>query len=743
MDLHTISDSQRRIYKLLSDRKLKDAILELRALSAQLGEWRFTERIDALNTSYQLMLSYLKQGVKDPERDKLYRKLLAEGFVLADNMTDRAFSKESNSLYYSKKRVFQRGSDSIQNAFIRLDSELNNLSMTEFLDSEEDSKKKAAHFERQAEQEAIQLFNAIWVNYPSEPEDYDTLKEILSIGSLTVPFQSLMVSALTLSLLEWFDESKVLLLLDNAEHPEADVRARAFVGIVFVFLKYDKRALLSDKIRARLESLFDDEDTVRELHAIQMQLIRSRETERITRKINEEIFPEMMKHSISSANRTKSGDLLKDSNDFEFNPEWEEYFKDSGMIDKLQEITDLQQEGSDVLMSAFSGLKNYPFFSQISNWFIPFIPNHSEINIPGKQVSAGFSNFMDSVREGNFMCNSDKYSFTLSTLQMPESERNLLLDQFHKETEEMTQLQEDKMKESAISLLEKGSNLYIQDLYRFFKLYPRKGEFRDPFNESLSFFHLAPFSQIFQNIDSLRLIAELLFKKGFYQDALGVFEMLSEKSLSDATIYQKIGFCYQSWGEYEKAVKAYQQADIIKPDSLWTLRRMALCYRNLKQFDKALENYKRIDAIDPDNINIELNIGNCYLELKCYDEALKYYFKVDYFDPDNNRAWRSVAWTSFLGGKPEQAQRYYARILDNKPNYLDYMNAGHNELLLGNIKTAVLYYRKCVEAEGSSITTFQKVFTEDLPILIEVGVAEDDIPLIIDLALYEEENKNS
>ena len=41
-------------------------------------------------------------------------------------------------------------------------------------------------------------------------------------------------------------------------------------------------------------------------------------------------------------------------------------------MNKLQEFTDLQMEGSDVLMGTFSMLKHFDFFRDEENWFLPF-----------------------------------------------------------------------------------------------------------------------------------------------------------------------------------------------------------------------------------------------------------------------------------------------------------------------------------------------------------------------------------
>ena len=40
----------------------------------------------------------------------------------------------------------------------------------------------------------------------------------------------------------------------------------------------------------------------------------------------------------------------------------------------------LQVEGSDVLMSAFSQLKDFDFFKDVTNWFLPFYKENPIVN---------------------------------------------------------------------------------------------------------------------------------------------------------------------------------------------------------------------------------------------------------------------------------------------------------------------------------------------------------------------------
>ena len=62
------------------------------------------------------------------------------------------------------------------------------------------------------------------------------------------------------------------------------------------------------------------------------------------------------------------------------NPDWEEAIEKSGLGDKLREMNELQLEGADVYMSTFAGLKSYPFFREVHNWFYPFTKQQSDVH---------------------------------------------------------------------------------------------------------------------------------------------------------------------------------------------------------------------------------------------------------------------------------------------------------------------------------------------------------------------------
>ncbi len=375
------------------------------------------------------------------------------------------------------------------------------------------------------------------------------------------------------------------------------------------------------------------------------------------------------------------------------------------------------------------------FFNEVGNWFLPFYRRYSSLKpIFGENAE---KHGLDSIVEAPFMCNSDKYSLCFSFIQMPPMHREVVISQIDSQfSDAVQQSKEELATVGKRQLVEQIAGQYIQDLYRFFKLYPYRYEFEDIFALGLDFHHLPILAPYLQDEESLLMIAEYYLRKNYFSDALSIYNQLEVKDQTSEMLYQKIGYCKQMSGDWQGALDAYLRADLLNPDSKWLIRRIANCYRSLKRPEEALVYYRRLESLLPDDLSIQLNIGHCYLELRNFDEALKCYYKVDYLDSKSHKAWRPIAWCSFLTGKFDQARHYYKQILDEKPNAQDYMNAGHTEWILQNIKGALQFYKENVRLEEGDFHKFNEQFIQDIPDLLIAGVEPDEIPLVLDQLRY-------
>ncbi len=210
-----------------------------------------------------------------------------------------------------------------------------------------------------------QIFNFVWLDDDYSEVEKQSLSNLLSNELIPISTRSLVITALTLNLQETFDESKIEILLESCSNKEKEIRQRAIIGILLTFRKYDSRLHLYPDINHLLEHLSEDNSFITSVVNIILLFILSKDTEKITRRINDEIIPEMMKLSPILNKKIKSDDLLSDTGMDDKNPEWQDFIEEIGLNDKLQEFTELQMSGADVMYSSFAHLKSYPFFNDI------------------------------------------------------------------------------------------------------------------------------------------------------------------------------------------------------------------------------------------------------------------------------------------------------------------------------------------------------------------------------------------
>ena len=735
MNSRDIISLKKDILQNLSKRQLKDAFESLMKLTINTQDWKISETLSELETNYKFMLHYLFEGVEDPERESVYNNLLRSLYELADDSADELLRIESSNVFYEKYRINSLKNGAISGYASQLKDVADSIALIDLLEDGEEKTNKKRELAVKRERIASDIFNMVFVSPRADENDFNDYISFVTNFSLPVREKSLFLSAITLSLFHRFDFRKIQVLMQASALDNIQLRARAIVGLVVVMQMYDVRWALYPELQNQLDTLSEKPEFRKAILRTIIQLIRSRETEQITKKIKEEILPEMMKFNNLAGRKLNMDELMGGDSDFsEKNPEWQKELEESGLGKKLQEYSNLQMEGADVFHSTFSGLKNFSFFSDMGNWFLPFDPSYSEFStlFPEEKKSALLQ---AAVVDSGHMCNSDKYSFCLSLLQIPATQREMMLGRMGAESEEIKQLQKEAKEMNPAIDEEVVSNQYIQDLYRFFKLNPYRNSFYDIFRLSLNFYDKKSIAPLISNIEDMKKIALYCFDKNNFGEALNIFNRLIAIDDQSDDIWQKVGYCRQMINDLEGALDAYLQADLLKPNDSWIIKRIAQLYRSQKQPELSLEYYKKAAKLTPDNINIELNIGHCYLELNDYEQALNTYFKVELLDSKGAKALRPIAWTAFLQKKYDLAQKYYSRILTGKPTVHDYLNAGHVELCMGNKKEAVEYYKQALY-QDNDFELFQMLFDADRVTLINHGVDERIFPYLFDQIKY-------
>lgn len=729
MNAGQIHATFKSISHFLVSGQVKNAFDKINVLVNELQIGEYADRLEDLQQNYRFLLHYYITGVDDPQRKSVYNKLIAKIFILNSELREELILRNSSNYEYTQKRYYPHTKK--HHSTIDLSNALKHYhNQTALLKSSEDVQPGELKRLRSNYESLIpEFFGMYWLSTVIGSQEKILFNEIMHKDYPGWIEKSVMISALTLNLWRMFDESKLMLLFDACLVEDQNVKQRALVGLCFVMAKYNRFLPFFPSIRNRLVLLADDHHIVDNFQNIFIQIIATVETEKITKKMQEEILPEVMKISPMLKDKMDADSLINSEEWEEENPEWQEMLEKSGVSDKLKELSELQLEGADVYMSTFSLLKNFPFFSEFTNWFMPFDSQNSAVNelfkTDDKTLLSAFVN-------NNIMCNSDKYSFCLSIMQMPESQRGMLKQSFKLEAEQLDEMSRDEAILTPNIVSKNISRLYIQDLFRFFKLNPQHTDFSDMFSFSLLMHRSYLFEILSVNHDFELNIGEYYFSKNHYAQALELFEKIQHEITPTAALYQKIGYSYQLTSQFPKALEAYLKSDLIQPDDKWTVRKIALCYRVMGNFEKALEFYQQTDYLKPNQLSVLMQIGHCYVELGRFKDALAVYFKLDALGEENVRVWRAISWCSFISGNLDQSEYYTKKLLANEPNAHDYLNAGHISWCQHKLADAIEYYHKSLELQQNSWELFLEAFNEDKSFLTANGIDADEIPLLLD-----------
>ena len=728
MEPKDINPTINKVNGLLRQGRIAAAMEQLTTVARDAGLEHIVNQVEQVKVSYQFLLRYFAQGVPDPHRDEVLQHIVKSLYDIVDSTYMALLKQNTAELVVVKQRELK--SVALDTLFARLHEANDRYSLLMSVDEEQRDKNAVKMSLEQREQAETDVFNKIWTMHPLTSADALVISDALADKVLPDYAKAHVMAALLLGLAKCYDDAKLELLLKAYSESDSDeVQVRALVGAMLAIDHYRDRIAGNRNIALLVDAISTREHFVDDVNSIHMQLARSRNTSNITRRVREEIMPDLIKmrpEFLSKINDKQRSD----NEERDINPEWEEWLEKSGFAERMEEFTDLQLEGGDVYISTFAMLKSFAFFQTLSNWFLPY---HDDCTTVGRVFGDDTDNALRQiVGDVPNLCNSDKYSLCLSMGSVPQAQREFMLHQIE---EQNVNLQE--LKAASLPVDRSRSwlvNRYVQDLYRFFMLYPRHGEFKPLFNGKFDFATLEGLAPLVTRPDTVQALAEFYFKNDFYADAITNYRRIIEAGGDyNPLCFQKTGYAHESLGHYDKAIECYERYLIFKDDDLWTLKHIAACLRTLKRYDEALARYEKVCQLKPDNVANILNVGHCLLEMGRHDEALQRYYQADLLDEKRHRAWRPIAWVSFLTNNFDRALDYYNRIVeDDTATSQDLLNRGHVLLAMQRVSDALDSYKRSLAACKDDKADFVKAFDADRDILIKHGVAPADIPLIID-----------
>lgn len=729
---------------------MKSSYKPTKVINSLIDEGRIIEAIDHISkndlrgacramlsqyaSTYKYMLGYFEKsvpGTTDASREDIAADIMEGLRCCADLLEVSELEQTESGLYFSIRRI--RGihpDENIISGLERLEKELNVSDL--MIDSESYSVDKR----RQTEKAGNNLFQNIWTTLHISKQEKEALHAFLvkPATELSYPYQSLALSALLLGSLQYFDSGKLKLLLEAALTCEDNrLVAKALAGALLVITRYEKRVKTNKELKALCSAVEDNEVLASATGKFVSSMLRTVDTDRVNKKVNEDIIPELMRMKPDIEKTMRH--LGEKSNSFEpeENPEWEDLLNKTGITEKLKELTEMQMDGADIFMSAFSQMKGFSFFRTVSNWFVPFDKNRTELT---SAVDTIPETMIKLLTEGRYFCSSDKYSMILAMAKMPVSQFQMMSGQLSEQMESMREEMNTTLLGGKGDIASEMS-MYLKDLYRFFRLKNEDAE--DPFKTIFDLPHTAPFEPLHRDTQVLRSMAEFYFRYGYYKQAYKLFtELCDIKEDVEEDILQKQGYCLQLLGDNEEALKAYRNAELLNPDSDWLLKRIAMLLRDMKRYDEAAVYARKVLERKPDNLNLEMLLGTSLMLGNHPEEALKSFYKIKYLNPENVKVLRPIAWCEFLMHNYDKSAGMYNSLTDLKA--VDMLNCGHALLCKGDIGGASKSYRSCINLLSGNKSEFRAMMDEDRHFLMAAGLDPLTLSLICDLAISEDKD---
>ena len=697
---------------LIEQNRISDALQALKAdanLVTSHRAWNIQNKLQQLLQSYNYMLQYFEQGVTDDQRPNVYKNIQRQAILL------------NEQIGYEQR---------LSISTIEKDNTATNQDLIQLV-----SKLELMQDNNQEHQNCTNiLFNKIWrVSGLWTTQEFNTVSQLLSGDTICQNDKLIIISAITLAVLEQFDNLKYNVIISMLASNIWPIRARAAVGTVLIAFRKKHILTFFPEISAQLSLLSDNTDICSILCSTWFYFIRTIEVKDIEDTMVQDILPSIVRQSQQTL------DELDD-----LNPEWEKLSSDSNLQNTIEQLNKLQEEGADVYISTFRPLMNIPFFYKTINCLRPFDINLPQVATAINKISSGKNTLVQLLEKSFMMCDADKYALCFTLASVNSEQISLFTNQLEEQNELVNSSFKSKLDSmSSVALTESAARLYIQDLYRLFTIHWKNYSDQTDnniFNGNDWFETDTVLSPILSNSNLSNKILDFYIRKGYYDFAyLQCQSIISQydKSSLNYKFYQKFGFATEhkksnGINKWKDAADLYNRADLLKPGQMWTWRHLANAYQHLDMWEKAAEYWESVLNGQQDNIDTLCKTAHAYFMAGDHDKALSLYYKAYYLSPDSSDIVIQIAIILTIQHKSDTANKYIEKINATKLSSTDLISYGHVHWLNGHNAQAIKIYRQAKLLVIKNNNDWNKTFNDNITILSQQGIDNITINLLFD-----------
>lgn len=687
-------------------------------------------RSDLFNSvaeEYGLMQDYMLRGYEDAQREQVYQGLYLRLLTALHRMhTDYLVRSAAAFGLMSRLAGRRLEREEVRRQLEGFVQETAMLSLDGDATGEKQRKLYREHY-----QLLDRLFCSILTSDGWSHDDSSFYGDLLCSPTIDLNDALLLTSAIGLSAATVFDCNKIIALINvYRRSDDTRLRSRALIGWVFALPKHSS-PLLPDLEKA-VGEVMAEEQCRREVVELQKQLFYCLTAEKDYKYLQQNVIPDLIKDS--NFRVTRFGIEEKDVDQMEdiLHPDADD--KRMERVEKsMRHLIDMQEQGADIYFGGFSKMKNMPFFSTLSNWFAPFSLDH-----PGMEQVSDFarnSKFLNYILQKGPFCDSDKYSFVLTTAPIV----NRLSEQM-KEVFNTADNLEEMIRTEDMQSPEYARRAYLQDLYRFFRLNPYRSDFCNPFEVSSDGIH----PQMFCLSEYLGLPTDDYVSIGHQLMRMKLYTPLQQlvtghKDESSAEWNLLLGRFHQKRRDYATAYLYYSRALELQADSEAALRGKAACAFYDGKTRESGESYARLAELHPEDANLQQCLAICELQSDKQEQGLQRLARLNYEQPDSLPIKRSLAWAYLITNQPAKAEPLYDNILAaNYQDQNDRLNAAYCKWALRKRFEAVSLLQSTLSGdapEEERVEKLQKSFADDGDLLSALRLTPLDCKLMVDMTV--------
>lgn len=621
----------------ISRSELLSTLKAAEGLLAIVNNWDDVQAVQDIRANYQQLLDYLRSGVEDPHRNEFRQDFMRRLIVIIERARHTYDMQCGEGMMAETRRELRRN--------------------------------HVAEDILSPELSANQRFERVWTSGQWTEAVLDNVLNFITSTECSYEESALIVSATMLSVQNYFDPNKMMLLALLCRGASQHIRVRAQLSLVLSVILQAERLKYFPEVRREIRELASDPEILQNFIHIQEVLLIAEASLEVNKRMLAELqhFPEMASGKIPGEE----------------------------MMNKFTVLKEIHGRGCDLNIVSFTLMaRRLSFFDTAANWFWPFSENHPAL---GGQPLPSMLHKLFSVA---FPTATDKYGFVLLTNDKSIKFQN----------QDGEALDDAEIPPEALENDHDDWRYHCFDLYRFYALYRPAETTPNPFDGDLLLLNYEVLECFIRSDEVILDVATWLMHNSRYSAARILLESLIRRYPDALKVLRRLGKCCMELEDYPSALHYYKLALAQQTDSNELQIRVAQCLLLTEQFSEAMDIYYRLQYNNVDDDRIQRGMAWGLLSLGTLPGA---------DEEARSGLGKAIAILQNLTAAPDV-------------NSSDYVNLGHAMLLTGDMPAALLCYEQSLRMDEVEDDAEAFLFAEDQDWLYRRGIDSNTMQLILD-----------